>query len=265
MKEWNNKVIWITGAGSGLGKSLALELAKYGAKIALSGRREAPLISVAEELKKQNGTSLVIPCDVTDTVGIEEALSKIIENFGQLDVVIANAGFGVSGKFEQLTDKDWTRQYAVNVVGLTQTVRLALPYIKHSKGRIVLIGSVAAFAFAGKAAPYCSSKAAVHAIGECLSLELYGSGVTCTTIHPGFVESDIARVDNQGVFHADAPDKRPAKLMWKADDAARVMVRAIYKRKRIFVFTWHGKFGAFLGRHFPNLLYFLQTRVASWK
>ena len=144
-------------------------------------------------------------------------------------------------------------------------LRIALPHIKQTKGRIVLIGSVAAFAFAGKAAPYCSSKAAVHAIGECLSLELYGSGVTCTTIHPGFVESDIARVDNQGVYHADAKDKRPAKLMWKADDAARVMVRAIYKRKRNYVFTWHGKLGAFLGRHFPNLLYFLQTRGSSWK
>ena len=265
MKEWNNKVVWITGAGSGLGKALAFEFAHYGANIVLSGRREAPLLSVSEEISTKDARSLVVPCDVTKPAEIEEAITTIIDTFGQLDVVIANAGFGVSGPFENLTEEDWSRQFSVNVVGLTQTVRYSLPHIKKSKGRIVLIGSVAAFAFAGKAAPYCSSKAAVHAIGECLSLELYGTGVTCTTIHPGFVESDIARVDNKGVFHAEAQDKRPAKLMWRADAAAKVMVRAIYKRKRIFVFTWHGKFGAFLGRHFPNLLYFLQTKVASWK
>ena len=265
MKEWTNKVVWITGGGSGLGKALALEFAKYGAKIVLSGRREKPLRSVAEELQKIQVQSLVAPCDVSKEPEIATTIEIIMEKYGRLDVVIANAGFGVSGAFDKLNGEDWSRQFSVNVVGLTQTARHALPHIKQSKGRIVLIGSVAAFAFAAKAAPYCSSKAAVHAIGECLSLELYGTGATCTTIHPGFVESDIARVDNQGVFHEDAKDKRPAKLMWKAEDAAKVMTRAIYKRKRVFVFTWHGKLGAFLGRHFPNLMYFLQTRVASWK
>lgn len=265
MSSFQNSVIWITGAGSGLGKALALGLSERGAKIVLSGRREGPLSDLAEQLQKRNTETLVAPCDVTSEVQLKDTVNKIIETYGQLDVVIANAGFGVSGSFEKISGEDWTRQLSVNVVGLTQTVRYALPHIIASKGRVVLIGSVAAFAFSGKAAPYCSSKAAVHAIGECLSLELYGSGATCTTIHPGFVESDIARVDNQGIYHEEAEDKRPAKLMWKAEDAARVMIRAIHKRKRVFIFTWHGKMGAFLGRHMPGLLYFLQTRFVSWK
>ena len=84
MKEWKNKVVWITGAGSGLGKALALEFAKYGANLVLSGRREAPLLSVSDELKNQNTQSLAVSCDVTKTTDIEEALSKIIDTFGQL-------------------------------------------------------------------------------------------------------------------------------------------------------------------------------------
>jgi len=263
MSPFAGKTVWITGAGSGLGKAMALALAKHKAKIVLSGRRAEPLNTLQNQLVTLGTEAMAIPCDVTKEEDLQAAVAQIEQQWNQLDVVIANAGFAVSGTIEALTAEDWNRQFQVNVIGLTQTVRYALPLLKQSKGRIVLIGSVAAFAYAAKAAPYCASKAAVHAIGEAFSLELYGTGVSCTTIHPGYVESDIARVDNNGVFHPDAPDKRPAKLMWKSEDAARVMLRAIAKRRRIYVFTWHGKLGAFLGRHFPGVVYWLQTRMSK--
>ena len=85
---------------------------------------------------------------------------------------------------------------------------------------MVLIGSVASFIYTEKSGAYCASKAAVHAIGNTLSLELIGTGVSCTTIHPGFVESEIAQVDNQGVFDPSRPDPRPAQLMWSSERAA---------------------------------------------
>ena len=265
MKPFAEQVVWITGAGSGLGKAMVHELATHKAILVLSGRRKEPLEQICAELVSKGIQAVAIPCDVADEEQIRTTVQMILDRFHKLDVVIANAGFGVSGAFSDLSAADWSRQYQVNVIGLTQTVRHALPHLKVSKGRIALVGSVAGFVFASKSAPYCSSKAAVHAIGECLALELYGTGVSCTTIHPGFVESDIARVDNNGVFHEEAIDKRPAHLMWKAEDAARVMIRAIEKRKRIYVFTWHGKLGAFLGRHLPSLVYFLQTRFKNWK
>jgi len=80
--------------------------------------------------------------------------------------------------------------------------------------------------------------------------------VSCTTLHPGFVESNISRVDNEGNFHPDRDDQRPEKLMWPTRKAALVMFRAIDKRKRDYFFTGHGKFFAFIARHWPGLVHF---------
>ena len=107
---------------------------------------------------------------------------------------------------------------------------------------------------------YAASKFAVRAIGQTLAAELHGSGVSCTTIHPGYIESEIAQVDNQGRFDPQREDRRPKNLMWPADRAARAMVDAIAKRKREYTFTGHGKVGAFAGRHMPGLVHFGMTR-----
>jgi short-subunit dehydrogenase len=100
---------------------------------------------------------------------------------------------------------------------------------------------------------YGASKAAVHSIGETLQVELLGTGVTCTTIHPGFIKSEITRIDNEGNHHKDRADPRPSNLMWPTDKAAKVMVKAIAKRKKVFVFTGHGKIAVFLGKFFPSI------------
>jgi short-subunit dehydrogenase len=81
-----------------------------------------------------------------------------------------------------------------------------------------------------------------------------GTGVSCTTIHPGFVVSEIARIDNEGEWHPERPDARPAILMWPTDKAAKVMVNAIMKRKRNYVFTTHGRVLVWLQRWFPGLV-----------
>jgi len=126
---------------------------------------------------------------------------------------------------------------------------------------MVLIGSVASMLATPGMGAYSASKSAVRAIGQALAVELHGTGVTCTTIHPGYIESEIAQVDNQGRFDASREDRRPQNLMWPADKAARVMVDAIAKRKRECTFTGHGKVGAFAGRHMPALVHFGLTRT----
>ena len=189
----------------------------------------------------------------------------IVEAFGALDVAVANAGFSVAGKLEKISADDWRRQFDVNVVGAASTARVALPELKKSRGRVVFIASVSGLLCTPGMSAYSSSKFALRAIGLTLSQELSGTGVSCTTIHPGFIESEIAKVDNQGVYHEDRGDPRPAQLMWSAEDAAKVMVKAIHKRKREYVLTWHGKFGAFLGQHAPSLVHFVMTRASSKK
>lgn len=256
-------VVWITGAGTGIGRALAERVASEGGHVVLSGRRQDKLDEVKAAIEGAGGQATALAVDVTDEDALAAAVDQIVKEQGHLDVVVANAGFGVSGRFEKLTADDWRRQLDINVVGAASTVRAALGALKDRSGRVVLVGSVAAFTPYPTGAAYSASKAAIAAMGDVLSIELAGSGVSCTTIHPGFVESEIARVDNQGVHHPDRDDKRPQQLMWTADKAAKVMADAIYRRKRFFVFTGHGKVGVFLGRHTPGLLNFAMRQGAK--
>jgi len=251
------KVVWITGGGSGLGRAMALEFHKKGYLVAVSGRRKARLEEVVQLM---GGVGCAVPCDVMNEASVAEAVEQVVAQTGGLDVVVANAGYAASGKVVDLSSAEWTRQLGVNVVGAATTVRLAFPHLEQRKGRIALIASVASQVNSPGNGAYNASKAALRAMGLSLAMEIHGSGVSCTTIHPGFVESEIGQVDNTGVFHSDWKDRRPKGLMWPSDKAAKVMVRAIERRKLEYVFTGHGKIGAWLGRHFPGLVHYLVSR-----
>ncbi len=261
MAKWfDGKVAWITGAGSGIGRATALELGRHGCRVVLSGRRQERLDAVATELDSLGSEGLVLPCDVVDEKQIATTVEQLISHFGQLDLAFANAGFAVAGKVEELDAESWRRQLDVNVVGAALTARHALAHLRKTRGRIGLVGSVVAFLCAPKLGPYSASKYAVRALGQTLSIELHGSGVSCTTVHPGYVESEIAQVDNDGNFDAGRPDKRPKQFLWPADRAAQVIVKALYRRKREVVFTGHGKVGAFIGQHLPSVAHLMMRR-----
>jgi len=259
-RRFDDQVAWITGAGSGIGRAFAVELARRGAHVALSGRRRDKLDEVAREVEAAGRRALVVPCDVTDEASQEEALATVVRAFGRLDVAIANAGMSVAGPVAKLRAADWRRQLETNVVGVAITVRVAIPELQKTKGRLALVGSVSGFLATPGVGAYTASKYAVRAIGQTLALELHGSGVSATTIHPGFVESEIAKVDNSGRYDEAREDKRPKNLMWKAEDAARVSIDALHRRDREYVFTNHGKVGAFVGKHLPGVAWLAMTR-----
>ena len=258
-KRFDNKVVWITGGGSGIGREMAMEFARRGAIVAISGRRLDRLEDTASSIRELGTKALAVQCDVTDERAVEAAVAAVAAEFGQLDVAVANAGYGVSGPIEDLSADDWRRQFDVNVVGLAMTVKYAMPHLRESRGRVALIGSVAGEIASPGSGAYSASKYAVRAIGQVLSMELAGKGVTCTLVQPGFVESEIALVDNSGNFREEWTDKRPQALLWPTDKAARTIVDAIYKRKRDFTFTAHGKVAGFLGRHAPGFVHFAIT------
>ncbi|MFP4277821.1 MAG: SDR family NAD(P)-dependent oxidoreductase [Wenzhouxiangella sp.] len=259
--SFRDQVVWITGASSGLGWAMALEFARLGAIVVASARRVDRLEALVGQIEADGGRALAMACDVTCEDQQRATVERIVAELGRLDVAVANAGFSVSGRFETIAAADWDRQMRLNVTALAVTARQALPQLKASGGRLVLVGSASAFVPVPRAAPYAASKAAVHSIGETLQLELSGTGVSCTTIHPGFVDSNIARVDSQGVFHPDARDPRPARLMWPTDQAARVMVRAIGKRRKVYVFTGHGRLAYWVGRLCPPLARMAMSKV----
>jgi NAD(P)-dependent dehydrogenase (short-subunit alcohol dehydrogenase family) len=166
--QFKDHVVWITGASSGLGKYMALEFARQGATLALSARRTDLLDELATAINASGGRASSFYCDVTDESSIEFCAKSIIDSFGRMDVAIANAGFGVVGRIEQLSSAEWNRQLQVNVTGMALTCKYALPYLKKTKGRLVLIGSISSYIPNPNVGAYGASKAAVHNIGETL-------------------------------------------------------------------------------------------------
>lgn len=259
--NFQNQIVWITGASSGIGRELALEFARQGAIVAVSARRMNLLEALVNEIESARGKAKAFFCDILDEVSIKNCVNQIIDSFGKLDVAVANAGFGVFGKMEDLTQEEWQRQFQGNVIGLALTAKYALPHLKQTKGRLALVGSVGAYLPNPYVGAYGASKAAVNSIGLTFQVELKDTGVSCTTLHPGFVQSEIARIDNEGVWNPDLKDPRPENLMWPTDKAAGVMIKAILKRKRNYVFTGHGRIAVALQRWSPGLIRMMMAKA----
>ncbi|MCA9689490.1 MAG: SDR family NAD(P)-dependent oxidoreductase [Nannocystaceae bacterium] len=261
-ERFKDHAVWITGASSGLGEAMALELAAQGADVAVSARRVDRLERVVKAIEERGRRGLAVACDVTDDAAIAAAVESVRGAFGKIDVVIANAGFAVSGALETLTREDWERQFETNVFGAVSTVMHALPALKETGGRIGVVASVASQLASPRIGVYTASKYALRAFGQTLAMELHGTGVSVTLLHPGYVATEITRVDKDGNFHEDWDD-RANRFTWKAEDAARVMLSALWRRKLEYTFTAVGRLGGFLGRHAPGLLHFALTRGKS--
>jgi NAD(P)-dependent dehydrogenase (short-subunit alcohol dehydrogenase family) len=262
-RTYADRVVWITGGGTGLGRALAKAYAAHGAKVAVSGRRQDRLDATVTDIVAAGGEGLAVLCDVKDEADIVRAVGDVVARFGRIDVAVANAGFGVVGNVLRLSADDWRRQFDVNLVGAVITARHALPELKKTRGRLALVGSAAAYIGSPENAPYCASKAALRSLGQALSAELAGTGVSCTTLHPGFAESEIGQVNKYGQFDPKIRDPRPKSLMWTAEAVAKVMLRAIERREHERVITGHGRIYAWTAQHVPGLLVWLFSRAQA--
>lgn len=262
MEDIGGKNVLITGASSGIGAALAREFARRGANLILAARRTERLDTLAEELSGPTRKALACRCDVTRDGDMEHAVALALETFGSLDIVIANAGFGVVGSVEELTLDSYRRQFETNIYGVLRTAKAALPELKKSKGRIAIVGSVNGYiALAGNSA-YAMSKFAVRALADSLRAEMAPLGVSVTHIAPGFVTSEIRLVDNEGHLHAGVNDPIVKWIRMPADRAARDIAKAVIRRRSEAVITGHGKLLVWLFRHFPRTM-FAVFRVAK--
>jgi short-subunit dehydrogenase len=261
---FEGKTVLITGASSGIGEELAWQLGQAGAQLTLTARRTHLLDALAQRIAASgNPPPLVVQCDVTRDGDVDQAVAESVRRWGRLDVVIANAGFGIVGPFRDLTLDDYRRQFETNVFGVLRTIYAALPEIDKTAGRIVIIGSVAGWAASPNTSPYGMSKFALRALAEAITPELSLRGVKVTLISPGFVVSNIRRVDNQGLVQPEAPDPIPGWLVMPTEKAVRQMLRAVARGKPEAIITGHGKLLVAIERFTPRLARAFKRRMAA--
>lgn len=246
------KTVLVTGASSGIGRALALELATRGAYVALCARREPELREVARLIEERGGRALVLPVDVADPDAIRAAIVQADAELGALEMVIANAGVGASGHAATLEWAEIDKVFSVNTRGAIATLTAAIPiFLAHKRGHLVAVTSLAGRRGLPRSGPYGASKAAVSTFVESLRLDLHDAGIRVTDVQPGFVDTEMTK--NRG--HA-----RP--LVWTPEKAARVIANRLESAPAVISFPWPLDLLTRLARVMPTWLYDRLARSA---
>lgn len=218
----------ITGASSGIGGALAVELARRGAKLGLVARRAEALAEVARTIETSGGQALVLPADVRDADSLKQVAEQLQSALDPVDVLIANAGIGPTRDASGLNAAEVADVININVVGAANSVAAVMPQmVARGQGHLVVISSLAAYRGLPRSAAYCASKAAVSAFFESLRLDLEPKGIAVTIIHPGFIKTPLT-----------AGREAQMPFLLELDDAVQKIVRAIEKRKKSYAFPW---------------------------
>lgn len=198
--QLQGQVALITGAGSGIGKAAAILLAKQGAKIAALGRTEDELQETVEQIKQDGGDTIPIVADISQADQMERAVQQIVDAYGRIDVVFANAGInGVWASLEELKPEEWDQTINVNLRGTFLTVKYAVPYLKKQGGSVIVTSSVNGtrmFSNTGATA-YSCTKAAQVAFTKMVAVELAPHRIRVNVVCPGAIETNIDQSTEQ--------------------------------------------------------------------
>jgi meso-butanediol dehydrogenase / (S,S)-butanediol dehydrogenase / diacetyl reductase len=231
MPRLAGKTALITGAGTGIGRAIALAMAREGARIALAARRREPLESVAAEIVAAGGASLAVECDVTNRASVEAALANAVKRFGTVNVVVNNAGVAVVADAEKTSDDDWARILDVNLTGTFLMSRAALPELrKAGGGAIVNIGSVLGLVARKDRAAYCAAKGGVTLLTKAMALDHAHEKIRVNCICPSIVETPLGAASLAG-SSSDPDEARrirareiPLGRLGKPEDVAELAV-----------------------------------------
>jgi short-subunit dehydrogenase len=224
-----NQVVIITGASSGIGWAVASLLGEQGANLGLIARRRDKLQELAAQIHAKGASAAIAPADVGNREQTTSAVAELIGRLGPPDLVIANAGVGVPTLLEPANVPAVEQMFRVNVLGMVYTFEAVLPLmLARGRGHLAGISSLASYKGLPGESGYCASKAAMNVYLEGLRIRLRGRGIDVTTICPGFVRTPMTAVN-----------KFPMPGLMDADVAARRIVRALWRRKKVYDFPWH--------------------------
>jgi short-subunit dehydrogenase len=240
MAKITGKRVIVTGASSGIGKAIAFELARKGARLVLTSRRFDILEKVAQEIENtfpQVTSPLVIACDVVNREQVNRVIHFCVEYFGGIDILVNNAGIGVYGSSEKTSSEDFRSQMEVNFLGSVHFILEALPLMKQArKGLIVNVSSLAAKHGVPYLGAYGASKAALAVLSQSLRAELARSGISVLTVYPGYTETDLFKKEKKvgGARRPTGPYTSPQKV-------AEAVIKSIEKEKYELIPSVKGK------------------------
>ena len=228
MTDLKNKNALITGAGKGIGKAIALALAKEGVNIILVARTQEEIDSVAAKVRSLRVKALAITADVADINSVNSAVEQALVEFGTIDILINNAGIAAFGKFLELEPTDWERIIQVNLMGTYYVTRAVLPnMIERQMGDIINISSTAGLSGNALTSAYSASKFAVLGLTESLMQEVRKHNIRVTALTPSTVATDMAKELN-------LTDGNPEKVM-QAEDMAELIIAQLKLNRRVFI------------------------------
>src|SRR5688500_2274816 len=245
----------VTGASSGIGRGVAVAIARRGASLCLVARRAETLREIVGEIESLGGQALAAPGDVQDASAMREAAHQFRERFGSIDILIANAGIASTKDAAELSASEVASVISVNVIGAANSVAAVVnDMVAKGRGHLVVISSLAAYRGLPKSAAYCASKAAVSAFFESLRLDLEPGGIAVTIIHPGFIKTAIT-----------AGRQAQLPFLMELDDAVKKIAGAIEKRKKTYSFPWQLATIVRAGMIMPTWMYDWISRKNSFR
>ena len=249
-----NKVAIITGSSRGIGKAIAIELAKQGVSIVLNGRNEERLKETEAVIREIHSNVITFCCDVSDAEASKQLIDAAIDRFGQLDILINNVGVSMRGTMAELCPDVFQKVFTSNVFGTVNPTIPAIPHLRKTKGSIVFISSLAGIRGLPGLSAYCSSKMALRAIAESIRIE-----ENKHDIHVGLIQVGITEIEhNKETISADGSLKvlkaRDKSKVQTTEQVALATLKNIKKRKFITTLTGIGKLNKFMQARFPMLV-----------
>jgi NADP-dependent 3-hydroxy acid dehydrogenase YdfG len=226
---WKDKTVFLTGASSGIGEALALAMAQRGAALGLIARREELLKTLADKCNLTDGKAIYFAVDVTDAQAVEQAAESFRKEFGEIDVLIANAGIGGNNSETKNFNAEAVAQVInINLLGAVNAVAAVLPpMLERRSGQLVAVSSLAGFRGLPKSAAYSASKAGMTAFFESVRLDVQNKGINVTIIQPGFIKTPLT---------SGRANKMP--FLMELEDSIPLFLNAIERRKKFAAFPW---------------------------